>query len=111
MDLSSGASSGATGSVGLSSGDSSDGARLARGATNVDVKAQLASFERARVLRLSDAEGVFSGWVSDSLEARLFSTMMDYYVNRGAWCCSSRNQARQDDGRVYVKPPPLLRAP
>ena len=23
-------------------------------------------------------------------------------LHRGAWCCSSRNQARQDDGRVYV---------
>ena len=65
--------------------------------------------KEARVLRLSDAEGVFGGWTSHKDECRLFHTLMDYYVHRGAWCCSSRNQARQDDGRVYVRPPPGLR--
>ena len=82
---------------------------LSRHATNEQLKRQLAGVESARVLRLSDAEGAFAGWESDRDQARLFATLMDYYVHRGAWCCSSRNQARQDDGRVYVRPPPLLR--
>ena len=82
---------------------------LTRGAANDEVKAQLASVEGARVLRLSDAEGVFGGWTSNRDQSRLFHTLMDYYVHRGAWCCSSRNQARQDDGRVYVRPPPPLK--
>ena len=87
---------------------------LTRGATNVEVKAQLAALRDARVLRLSDAEGVFGGWArggegGDRDECRLFSTLMDYYVHRGAWCCSSRNQAQQDDGRVYVRQPPALK--
>ena len=77
--------------------------------TAAEVKAQLASVEGARVLRLSDAEGVFGGWTSNRDQSRLFHTLMDYYVHRGAWCCSSRNQARQDDGRVYVRPPPPLK--
>lgn len=84
---------------------------LRKGSTNVAVKAQLQSLEGARVIRLSDAEGVFSGWESERNEALHFNTMMDYYVHRGAWCCSSRNQAQQDDGRVYVTPPPRLRVP
>ena len=82
---------------------------LSRHATNEQLKRQLAGVESARVLRLSDAAGAFAGWESDRDQARLFATLMDYYVHRGAWCCSSRNQARQDDGRVYVRPPPLLR--
>jgi hypothetical protein len=82
---------------------------LRRGAANDEVHASLASLKEARVLRLSDAEGVFGGWTSHKDECRLFHTLMDYYVHRGAWCCSSRNQARQDDGRVYVRPPPGLR--
>ena len=71
----------------------------------------LQSLERwkdARVLRLADAEGVFSGWVGDAQTARMFQTMMDYYVLRGAWCCTSRG-GNQDDGRVYTKAPPPLR--
>ena len=87
---------------------------LVRGATNVEVKAQLAALRDARVLKLSDAEGVFGGWArggeaGDRDECRLFSTLMDYYVHRGAWCCSSRNQAQQDDGRVYVRHPPAFK--
>jgi hypothetical protein len=88
------------------------GVTMQKGATNEEVKALLgggSEAARSRVLRLSDAEGAFGGWVSDATEAKLFSTMMDYYVHRGAWCCSSRNQAQQDDGRVYVRPPPELR--
>ena len=57
---------------------------------------------------LADAEGVFSGWVGDAQVARMFQTMMDYYVHRGAWCCTSRG-GNQDDGRVYTKAPPPLR--
>ena len=38
--------------------------------------------------------------------------MMDYYLYRGAWCCTSRyigNDA--DNGRVYLKAPPPLKRP
>ena len=89
------------------------GVARSRGATNVCVHVgqQLAAVESARVLRLSDAEGAFSGWVSEAREARQFVTLTEYYVHRGAWCCSSRNQAQQDDGRVYVRRPPELRVP
>ncbi len=97
--------------VSVGGGGGGGGATLTKRATNLQVKAQLAGVAEARVLRLSDAEGAFSGWESDANEARLFATLMDYYVHRGAWCCSSRNQARQDDGRVYVKGPPGLRMP
>ena len=98
--------------VGDGGGGAGAAARLPRKATNLEIKSQLAGVMGARVLRLSDAEGAFGGWVggatSDKNEARLFQTLMDYYVHRGAWCCSSRNQARQDDGRVYVTQPPAL---
>ena len=96
---------------GAGGGGGSGRPTLRKGSTNLAVKAQLKPLEDARVIRLSDAEGAFGGWESDAQEARLFMTMMDYYVHRGAWCCSSRNQAQQDDGRVYVTPPPGLRMP
>ena len=66
------------------------GVRLPRGATNVGVQSALAPWRNARVLRLSDAEGIFAGWESDKQQATLFTTMMEYYLYRGAWCCSSR---------------------
>ena len=83
-------------------------------ATNEDVLERLRTpqLQQARVLRLSDAEGAFGGWVSNADESLLFNTMMDYYLYRGAWCCTSRfigNNA--DNGRVYLKGPPPLRRP
>ena len=83
-------------------------AALRRGATSVEALKSLERWKDARVLRLADAEGVFSGWVGDAQTARMFQTMMDYYVLRGAWCCTSRG-GNQDDGRVYTKAPPPLR--
>ena len=86
------------------------GATLPKGATNVAVLRALESFREARVLRLSDAQGAFSGWESNHLQARLFQTMMEYYLLRGAWCCSSRGHGNED-GRVYTATPPPLRIP
>jgi hypothetical protein len=80
--------------------------------TNVQLLERLAPWKDARVLQLADAEGLFGGWSSDPNQAMLFMTMMEYYVYRGAWCCTSRfinNDA--DNGRVYLKPPPPLRQP
>ena len=89
-------------------GGDGDAAALRRGATSVEALKSLERWKDARVLRLADAEGVFSGWVGDAQTARMFQTMMDYYVLRGAWCCTSRG-GNQDDGRVYTKAPPPLR--
>ena len=86
------------------------GLRLPRGATNMVVLQQLAAQHEARVLRLSDAEGAFSGWETDRQQAKLFGTMMQYYLHRGAWCCSSRNNGNED-GRVYTREPPPLKMP
>ena len=83
---------------------------LSRHATNEQLKRQLAGVESARVLRLSDAEGAFGGWETDKQQATLFSTMMEYYLHRGAWCCSSRNNGNED-GRVYTKNPPPFKIP
>ncbi len=94
-----------------SESDGADGPTLPRGVTNERARQLLGPWDSASVLRLSDAEGVFGGWVSERLEATLFNTMMDYYVYRGAWCCTSRNTANQDEGRVYLTPPPPLLVP
>ena len=85
---------------------------LPKGATNEQVLAKLAAWKSARVLRLADAEGIFSGWTTQPVQAMLFTTMMEYYLYRGAWCCTSRylnNDA--DNGRVYLKQPPALSRP
>ena len=66
----------------------------------------------ARVLRLTDALDAFGGWETNPDESLLFQTMMEYYLYRGAWCCTSRyidNNA--DNGRVYLERPPPLRSP
>ena len=41
-------------------------------------------------------------------QGKLFTTMMEYYLLRGAWCCSSRGNGNED-GRVYTPTPPPLR--
>ena len=87
---------------------SGDRATLTRGATNKQAQAQLAPLADARVLVLADAEGVFGGWESEPQQARLFQTMMDYFILGGSWCCTSRDK---DDGRAYYKRPPGLRMP
>ena len=72
----------------------------------------LAAAHSTRVLRLTEAEGAFGGWVSDPMQATLFSTMMEYYLHRGAWCCTSRFiNGNADNGRVYLRPPPPLKRP
>ena len=89
------------------------GLRLPKGATNVVVQrelGELAMHRDTRVLRLSNAEGAFGGWETDQQQARLFTTMMEYYLHRGAWCCSSRNNGNED-GRVYTKEPPRYKMP
>ena len=96
-------------------GGGSGGAILPKRATNeqvIDTLQSVSSLREARVLRLSEAEGAFGGWVSNPDESLLFNTMMDYYLYRGAWCCTSRyidNNA--DNGRVYLKQPPPLQRP
>jgi len=93
-------------------GAGAGGAKLPRGATNVQVVQGLAPWQSARVLRLTDALGAFGGWVSEPREARIFNTMMEYYVYRGAWCCTSRYlENNADNGRVYLKTPPPLKSP
>ena len=86
------------------------GPRLPKGATNVVVQRQLAMHRDTRVLRLSNAEGAFGGWETDTQQAKLFTTMMQYYLHRGAWCCSSRLNGNED-GRVYTKEPPAYQMP
>ena len=83
---------------------------LPRAATNLDLQRDLHQHREARLLRLSDAEGAFGGWETDKQQATLFSTMMEYYLHRGAWCCSSRNNGNED-GRVYTKNPPPFKIP
>ena len=96
-------------------GGGGGGAILPKRATNeqvIDTLQSVSSLREARVLRLSEAEGAFGGWVSNPDESLLFNTMMDYYLYRGAWCCTSRyidNNA--DNGRVYLKQPPPLQRP
>ena len=94
---------------------SSDGAvTLPRKATNVEVLARLQTpaMREARVLRLSDAQNAFGGWVDNPDESLLFNTMMEYYLYRGAWCCTSRFiDGNADNGRVYLKTPPALSRP
>ena len=74
------------------------------------VQREFAKHTDARVLRLSDAEGAFGGWETEKQQARLFTTMMEYYLHRGAWCCSSRNNGNED-GRVYTKDPLRYKMP
>lgn len=87
------------------------GHALPRGLSNVRALQLLAPHASARVLELADAEGLFGGWETQRTQAELFSTMMDYYLLRGAWCCTSRNLGNQDDGRAYLISPPPLRLP
>lgn len=87
---------------------------LPRQASNVQVLQRLqgAAAREARVLRLSDAVGAFGGWEDRPDESLLFNTMMEYYLYRGNWCCTSRfldNNA--DNGRVYIQQPPPLKRP
>ena len=89
--------------------DDHDGPKLPRRATNVQVLERLAPVQSARLLHLHDTEGIFGGWTNAPLEASLFGTMMQYYLLRGAWCCTSQGSGNQDDGRVYLKDPPPLR--
>ena len=100
----------AVGAAGGQGGGGGEVAQLPRGATNVGVKSALERWRDARVLRLSDAEGIFAGWESNKMEATLFTTMMEYYLYRGAWCCSSRGNGNED-GRVYTQTPPPLKLP
>lgn len=62
----------------------------------------------ARVLRLSDAEGAFGGWVSGRQEAEMFRRLEQYFLLGGDWCCTSRHD---NDGRLYPLDPPPLRHP
>ena len=84
----------------------SAGATLRAGSNNEEVLSQLAPLRSARVLRLSSSEGAFSGWVSERTQGKLFTTMADYFLLGGSWCCSSRTQG---EGRVYYSKPPPLR--
>ena len=95
---------------------------LRRGATDADVMRVLGSesMRRKRLLRLSDAEGVFSGWsaaagggggggggwLMSPGRGDTFKTMESYYLFGGDWCCSSR---RANEGRLYPVDPPRLR--
>ena len=80
---------------------------LRRGASNEDVRRVLEApgVREARLLRLSDAEGAFGGWVSQREEGHAFNRMEQYFLLGGDWCCSSR---RANDGRLYPVDPPVL---
>ena len=80
---------------------------LQRGSTNEDVLRVLGSgsMRQKRLLRLSDAEGIFSGWRTQPQQAQAFNTMEGYFLLGGDWCCSSR---RANDGRLYNVDPPRL---
>ena len=88
---------------------------LRRGATDADVMRLLGSgaMRQKRLLRLSDAEGVFSGWtgaggswLGGGGQGEAFKLMESYYLLGGDWCCSSR---RANEGRLYPVDPPRLR--
>lgn len=87
---------------------SGSAAPLHAASNNEEVLKQLAPLRSERVIRLSAAEGAFSGWVSEAEQARLFTTMTEYFLLGGSWCCSSRDK---DEGRVYYRKPPVLRLP
>lgn len=88
---------------------------LRRGATDADVMRLLGSgaMRQKRLLRLSDAEGVFSGWTGTrgswlrgGGQGEAFKLMESYYLLGGDWCCSSRSA---NEGRLYPVDPPRLR--
>ena len=96
--------------VGMDLADGVGGAQtltLRRGASNEDVRRVLEApgVREARLLRLSDAEGAFGGWVSQREEGHAFNRMEQYFLLGGDWCCSSR---RANDGRLYPVDPPVL---
>ena len=72
-----------------------------------------ASMRQKRLLRLSDAEGIFSGWAGGGGGWMMapgggdtFKTMESFYLFGGDWCCSSRTA---NEGRLYPVDPPRLR--
>jgi hypothetical protein len=94
------------------SSSSSPVVQLPRGATNVDVLRLLGSesMRSKRLIRLSDAEGLYGGWVLKddpefARQATAFKTMESFFLLGGDWCCSSR---RANDGRLYPVDPPQL---
>lgn len=97
-------------------GSNDDGViELRRGATDADVMRLLggSSMRQKRLLRLSDAEGIFSGftgagggWMMAPGRGDTFKTMESFYLLGGDWCCSSRTA---NDGRLYPVDPPRLR--
>jgi len=94
----------------VTKGNALDGAGeavLVAGATDREVLEGLHAFREQRVLVLENAQGAFSGWEADDAQAQLFNTMMQYYLLRGAWCCTWQG-GNQDNGRVYLTPPPAL---
>ena len=108
-DAAKGESDGGGGGGGGAS-SSSTGLLLFRGSTNSDVVKVLdaPNVRDKRLITLSDAEGVFSGWTSMRTQANMFNRLEQYFLLGGDWCCSSR---RANDGRLYPYDPPVLTAP
>ena len=82
---------------------------LQRGATERDINRVLNSpaLRDVRTIRLSDAEGLFSGWADDAAQAEEFGLVEQYFLLGGDWCCTSRVN---NEGRLYPVDPPRLRA-
>ena len=87
---------------------------LPRKATNVEVLARLQTpaMREARVLRLSDAQNAFGGWVDNPDAVAPIQHHDGVLPHRCAWCCTSRFiDGNADNGRVYLKTPPALSRP
>ena len=82
-------------------------AELRRGATDEQILDVLgtASMRATRLLRLSDAEGLFGGWRAQPDKGAVFNLLEGHFMLGGDFCCTSR---RANEGRLYPPDPPRL---
>jgi len=80
---------------------------LPRGATDERLLSSLGTPEmrRTRLLRLSDAEGLFGGWHAQLDKGALFNQLEGWFLLGGDFCCTSRHD---NEGRLYPNDPPRL---
>ena len=90
-----------------SSRGTSGSIELKRGADDGEVMRALGSesARHQRLIKLSDAEGAFSGWRLNRPQGEMFNALERFFMLGGDWCCSSR---RANDGRLYPIDPPRL---
>ena len=74
-------------------------AELPRGASDAHILSVLGTpaIRRTRVLRLTDAEGLFGAWEAHPEVGRVFNLLETYFLFGGDFCCTSR---RANDGRL-----------